>query len=133
MEYKTIEDLLASNVYTFGSYKIQGCLALISSVTSENINSLLYYHFETNKFLLVKKFKSGKYHIDFMDRVDMKDILYSRNNTLTGEVVDVAEAHQKDHSKFLSYDSVIDAYIITSVFELKRFETIYRKEIWSDK
>jgi hypothetical protein len=133
MEFKNLEELFVGNVYTFGYYKIQGCLVFISSISGDNIVSSLHYHFETNRFLLIKKYKSEKYHIDFFDRIDETDILYSSNNASIDTVIEVAECHQKDHSKFLSYDPINDAYIITSVFAYKRFESVFRKNTWSDR
>jgi hypothetical protein len=133
MEYTSLEELLLFNQHTFGSYVIKGTMYPISSIVSQNVVSYLYYHNDVNQFLLVKKYKSGKYHIDFLHRVDAKECLYHRNNVLMGESIDVAECHYQGNSKFLSYDSIEDAYVVSSCDGFKRYQTTFRKNFFDDK
>jgi hypothetical protein len=49
----------------FGKYKIFGELVLVSKIFYPKVESWLYFHRNSKRFYLVKKYNSGKYHIDF--------------------------------------------------------------------
>jgi hypothetical protein len=126
MAYQSLEQLLCQSYENvFGSYRIEGLCFLINKITGDNLESSLYYHNDSNNFLLVKKYKSGKYHIDFFQRVDMEEFLYSKNQYVNGEIIDVAECHQGNHSKFMTYDSIKNAYVVKCYDGMKSYQTIF--------
>jgi hypothetical protein len=54
-----------STIRLFGNYKISGELVLVSKIFYPKVESWLYFHRNSKRFHLVKKFNSGKFHIDF--------------------------------------------------------------------
>lgn len=126
-------DLLLGNKHTFGSYEIQGNLTLLSTVTNKNVQSFLYFNNDAFTFLLVKKYNSGKYHIDFFSRIDIQECLYDRDNVSIGDNVDVAVCYHKDHTKYLHFSWHHNAYVINSVAENVTYQTIFWKGFKNDQ
>lgn len=126
-------DLLFGKKHIFGSYEIEANLTLISTVSNKNIQSFLYFNNDANSFLLVKKYNSGKYHIDFFSRIDMQECLYDRNNVSIGDNVDIAVCYHKDLTKYLSFSWHHNAYVILSVHEENTYQTIFWKGFKDDQ
>ena len=111
---------------TYGNYKVYGISIFISSIEGPKMKSQLYYHCDKNQFYLVKNYLvSNKCHIDFFDRIDNEETIYSPNNTRnTDAIIEIGECHYDDHSKYLKYNPQKEAYVLSSMKENMSFETI---------
>lgn len=123
---------LLNTTNKFGNYQIEGNLLLLGVVINKSVQSFLYLNCDDNIFLIVKKYISGKYHIDFLTRIDNQKCLYHRDNVCMGDNVDIAVCFQKDHTKTLHYSWDNDAYVLDSVSESKTYQTIFWKGIKND-
>ena len=112
---------------TYGNYKVYGVSIFISSIEGPKMKSQLFYHCDNNQFYLVKNYLlSGKCHIDFFDRIDNEETIYSPNNITSNDIIiDIAECHYDDHSKYLKYNSQKKAYVMISIKDNNVYETTF--------
>lgn len=68
-----------STIRLFGNYKISGELILVSKIFYPKVESWLYFHNNCKRFYLVKKFNSGKFHIDFFQNSQTLEHIDFRN------------------------------------------------------
>jgi len=110
----------------FGNYKISGELVLVSKIFYPKVESWLYFHRNSKRFYLVKKFNSGKYHIDFFKNTQSSEDIDFRNGFNLQEIGYVEESDfSPAKSLYFDYekkcfriDTVTDDGTYTSEFEV---------------
>lgn len=120
MEIKDLfETIRVDGVHTtkFGNYTITGELFLVGSYDTPNIFQQLYYNHSGNQYFLMKKYLSGKVHIDFFKTFTSvpRGLLFGTSGYLE-MCVAICDA------KELYYDFEKNTYIVSS----KKDEQIYR-------
>ena len=105
------------HVAKFGNYTITGELSLIGCYDTPNIFQQLYYNHSGNHYFLMKKYLSGKVHIDFFKTFTSvpKGLLFGTSGYLE-MCVAVCEG------KELYYEFEKNRYIVSS----KKDDQIYR-------
>jgi hypothetical protein len=114
-----LETIIGDEVHItkFGNYSIRGELSLIGSYDTPNIFQQLYYNHPNNQYFLMKKYLSGKVHIDFFKTFTSvpKGLLFGTSGYLE---MCVATCEGKE----LYYEFEKNRYIVSS----KKDEQIYR-------
>lgn len=94
-----------STVRLFGNYQIAGEMFLISKIFYPKVESWLYFHKNSKRFHLVKKFNSGKYHIDFFKNSQSYEKIDFRNGFNLQEIAYVEKSDFSPHkSLYFDYD-----------------------------
>jgi hypothetical protein len=98
-------------VNTFGNYRIIGLLEEVSNLTTSNVFYSLVFNHTSKQHLLLKKYPSDKFHIDFFVNVDgsHKEI-YFNTEGFAIELVAFANGYDK---KALHFDYFKNKYFCT--------------------
>lgn len=115
-----------STIRLFGNYKISGELVLVSKIFYPKVESWLYFHKNSKRFHLVKKFNSGKFHIDFFKNSQSFENIDFRNGFNLQEIGYVEKSDFSPHkSLYFDFDkkcfrveSITDEGTYTSEFEI---------------
>lgn len=104
----------------FGNYQIPGESVLISKVWQSKVQFWLYFNKCTKSFYLVKKYDSGKYHIDFFKNV----VAFENIDFIDGTWFDlISECIYDDCEKYLYFHYQERMFKIVSKQEFKLFST----------
>lgn len=109
-----------SIVSKFGSYQIPGESILISKVFQSKVIFWLFFNKCTKSFYLVKKYNSGKYHIDFFKNV----VAFETIDFIEGTMFDlISECIYEDCEKYLYFHYRERMFQIVCKQDFKLFST----------
>lgn len=112
-----------STMRKFGNYQIPGESILISKVWHSKLQSWLYFNKNTKAFYLVKKYDSGKYHIDFFKNV----VSFYDIDFINGTWFDlISECIYEDCEKFLYFHYQERMFRIVTKQDFKLFSTDFK-------